>query len=874
MPFLREKSARYFGWLRNRKRFIALAVLLCVVMAAPLAALAGGDPPQATGPSRVGNFVLLLVAEYLQIFVAFWGTMLLMAVYLLIWVAQYNGFVDAPAVTNGWSIIRDVVNMFFILVMLLMAFGTILGIEKYSYKKNLSGLLIMAIVVNFTRTICGILIDFGQVVMLTFVYGFKDAAGGNFANAFQITKILEPNDASKGIDLVEDSAKSGFAFDTVLTLILGVILCAIAFFLVLYMTLMLLIRIIYLWLLVVVSPLAFFLRAVPTSAANKYYGEWWSMFTGQIVFGPVMAFFLWLSLVSVAGGKFRENSGFTQPAGDAESFKFGGSTGKAASADVLMNYIIAICLMAGGTALATKIAGSTGGMAKGVAGKMTGGAVKAGKAVGGAAANTAIPGTKSAKNPSGLSLASLGKAAKTSLAKKGPLSRVFESKEQKDERALRQEAAAQRQIGNIGEADKIDRKIVAKKLSDMKDMKKADLEKEFRDPNGDRYSKRAAAEALAGTGYFKGSGKDLPVKLREAGIADHDLEQRIREKNKSLGDKDAFITSDLDSATAWNNLDTKARGERMTDPLGDVAPDRNGRAKRPGVLVELAETDAEDYASYKPKKKEAVLDAALLGARTAQDPAMRQALADKFTELSGVPFDMARAQALVNQHQAGRLGERLERPVPADTSERENQRVLAGNAKSSGLLADLESTQRSAKDGSFNLNDTKVEAADLLAKYAAMGGDGTSQIAKDLEAAAVAPNIDEAAERLKAAANGLDYAIKQGKLTPDAQVRVAQGIQQGKSTFGKAEGEFDEVFAARTPQEKFQAARKATSMTMSAVDSLSRDASAGLSKEMMAGIEKLKTELLAIRAEKSFTPEMFARIGTIKNQLAALQKKM
>ena len=137
------------------------------------------------------------VASIIGYVAYFWslliGKLLLMMVAVLIDIAQYNSFATSVVVLNGWSIVRDVANMFFILILLLIAFSTMLGIEKYDYKKHLSKLLIAAVVINFSATICGLLIDLSQVVMLTFVNGFKEAAGGNFVEALQITKFMEVN---------------------------------------------------------------------------------------------------------------------------------------------------------------------------------------------------------------------------------------------------------------------------------------------------------------------------------------------------------------------------------------------------------------------------------------------------------------------------------------------------------------------------------------------------------------------------------------------------------------------------------------------------------------------------------------------------------
>ena len=48
----------------------------------------------------------------------------------------------------------------------------------------------MAVSINFSKTLVGLMIDFSQVVMLTFVNGFQAAAFGNLSKAFGLTTIL------------------------------------------------------------------------------------------------------------------------------------------------------------------------------------------------------------------------------------------------------------------------------------------------------------------------------------------------------------------------------------------------------------------------------------------------------------------------------------------------------------------------------------------------------------------------------------------------------------------------------------------------------------------------------------------------------------
>lgn len=256
----------------------------------------------ATGAAaKVGEWVVRAINSFLGICIDLAGKVLIFAVEQLISVAQYNEFINSLTVANGWVIVRDLANMFFIIVLLIVAFGTILGQEQFHYKKILPKFLVMAVLINFSRTIAGLLIDFGQVIMLTFVNGFQAAAAGNFVNAFGIDKVRSLQSQSWGT--VGEGAKAeGITLAAQMTgaLMMGLIMLLVALFVVFTMLLVLIYRIVYLWLLIVLSPIAWLAGVFPQG--EKYYARWWEQFRDQILVGPAMAFFLWLTLLTIGSG--------------------------------------------------------------------------------------------------------------------------------------------------------------------------------------------------------------------------------------------------------------------------------------------------------------------------------------------------------------------------------------------------------------------------------------------------------------------------------------------------------------------------------------------------------------------------------------------
>lgn len=326
------------------------------------------SPVFAQGSSKTREAIATVVGGLIGTIINALGRFLTQIILFFIFIFQYNDFIKAPAVVQGWSVVRDLCNMFFVVILLVIAFATILRVESYHYKKLLPRLVIMAILINFSKTICGLFIDFGQVVMLTFVKGFANAAGGELTSVLGLEKILQ---------LYQETDQT-VNFTTLATsYIMGLIFIVIALMVVLVMLIILVMRIIMLWLLVILSPLAFLLHTFP--GGQKYASQWWSDFSKYIIIGPVMAFFFWLSL-----SVLQTTSGYEQVKNSIGDKDIGESINndllpasaptQAGQFSFISSYIIAIAMLIGTMIVAQK-AGVAGGA---IAGRAVGGLQKTG----------------------------------------------------------------------------------------------------------------------------------------------------------------------------------------------------------------------------------------------------------------------------------------------------------------------------------------------------------------------------------------------------------------------------------------------------------------------------------------------------------------
>ena len=312
-----------------------------------------------------------------QIIIELVGKLLIVLIEILIAIVKYNDFINADAVQRGWILVRDISNMAFLIIFIAIAFATILGVEKYEWKRLLPKLLIMSVAINFSKTICGIIIDASQVIMMTFVNGFKDIAAGNLIRGFGLNDMLAIRDLGVDENITDNSIAAASVLAVVLLIIAAMTLGVIV--------LMFLIRIVYLWILIVLSPLAFMLAAAP--GADAQFQKWFQQFIRYAFIGPILAFFLWLSFSVMAGVDPGSNlaqknhipftdqpTGFMEPAGNTAAAISGISR-----SDNLLSYFIAIALLLLSLTVANSIGTAGSSLAGNAMAKIKSGGVKLGK---------------------------------------------------------------------------------------------------------------------------------------------------------------------------------------------------------------------------------------------------------------------------------------------------------------------------------------------------------------------------------------------------------------------------------------------------------------------------------------------------------------
>lgn len=208
-------------------------------------------------------------------------------------------------VTIGWTILRDIANLGFVLVMIIIAVATIVRYKEYNAKSLLPKLIAAAIIVNFSLTIAGAFITFSDSLTNVFLAGKLGGSPSEFATAITVAfepqaLYLPPQNPPPPNPADQGSAASGFG-EAILTgiagLVFSMVFTLIAALVMFALALMLIVRYVMLSILLLTAPITWLFWVFPP--LSKIFHDWWSRFLDWVFFLPAVAFFIYLALTSV-----------------------------------------------------------------------------------------------------------------------------------------------------------------------------------------------------------------------------------------------------------------------------------------------------------------------------------------------------------------------------------------------------------------------------------------------------------------------------------------------------------------------------------------------------------------------------------------------
>ncbi len=200
-------------------------------------------------------------------------------------VMSYQNFFS-DGVNTGWEITRNFANLFFALILLIIAIATVLNIsalDNYTAKRMLPNFIFVALFINFSKAIVGILIDISQIIMISFYNSFGPSMADTIGAASKIAEAASESNT-----------------EVVFLNIFTIVILAFLAFVLLWTALILAMRIVTLWFIIMFSPLAFMATLIP--GLKSISDDWKKQLQEALVVGPTLMFFLYLAFAVMSNG--------------------------------------------------------------------------------------------------------------------------------------------------------------------------------------------------------------------------------------------------------------------------------------------------------------------------------------------------------------------------------------------------------------------------------------------------------------------------------------------------------------------------------------------------------------------------------------------
>ncbi len=316
----------------NKHKKLVFSLILILLISSSGVFIFGAKDAQAVGDFLgIDDALGALLGDFLIMIQELIGKIIVWFVGLATGFLHYKSLQNSSIVELGWKTLRDLVNMFFVLALLIIALATILRVETYGMKSLLPKLIGIALLINFSLVMAGAVIDFSGVLTNFFLENESNFFI-NIADSMKLPKIMvsstqggtsneftciDNTEMTEIISIVTDCATttcSGVCtpssvnrtdwskiqgdryWKVILALILSIAFTTIAAFVFGALAFLLLIRLIIIWFLLILVPLAAFFWILP--ATKGMATQWLNNFIKWVFFAPAVTFFIWLSVKS------------------------------------------------------------------------------------------------------------------------------------------------------------------------------------------------------------------------------------------------------------------------------------------------------------------------------------------------------------------------------------------------------------------------------------------------------------------------------------------------------------------------------------------------------------------------------------------------
>ncbi|MBU1255923.1 type IV secretion system protein [Patescibacteria group bacterium] len=313
--------------MNKHKKIVCSLILILLISSLGIFVL-GAKNVQAAVDLGIVDGLKTVLGEILIMIQELIGKIIVWFVGLATGLLHYKSLQNSSIVELGWKTLRDLVNMFFVLALLVIAFATILRVETYGMKSLLPKLIGVALLINFSLVLAGAVIDFSGVLTNFFLENESNFFI-NIADSMGLPKIMVSStqdgttDKYKCIEGMEITSyvkdcsacsigatcaelpinktdwskiQGDIYWKVILALFLSIIFTTIAAFVFGALAFLLLIRLIIIWFLLILVPLACFFWILP--ATKSMADKWLDNFIKWVFFAPAVTFFIWLSVKS------------------------------------------------------------------------------------------------------------------------------------------------------------------------------------------------------------------------------------------------------------------------------------------------------------------------------------------------------------------------------------------------------------------------------------------------------------------------------------------------------------------------------------------------------------------------------------------------
>lgn len=276
-----------------------------------------------------------------------------------------------PMIKIGWTIFRDVANMFFIFMMIWTAIRMILFGFDGQVKTSIRNLIIAAIFINFSFFLTGLAIDASNIVGK----GFYDAISpnawsptnksgaldGGLSSAFM--KGFKIQTTFKNQDVQDAGASKDNAnwINAIFISLYGSVFAIITSFVLFVVAFLAMIRTVVLLFLLMLSPLAFVGKIIPEF--KKYADEWFQKLLGECLWFPLYMMMLYIVLKAVS------DDSFGRAMSESGSFVEVFTGNEPGPVMIVFNFFFLSALMLGAVIIAKKVGAASVGAGMGWATK-------------------------------------------------------------------------------------------------------------------------------------------------------------------------------------------------------------------------------------------------------------------------------------------------------------------------------------------------------------------------------------------------------------------------------------------------------------------------------------------------------------------------